>query len=187
MSTGTEADLVTVIVDDHRAIEGVFVALESGEGNPQGRRDLADHMIAELVRHSIAEEEHMYPAAREHLDGGDEIADHEIKEHTEVERLLKQFEDVDPDDPRFDQLLSEITENVRHHVQEEENDLLPKLRSACSEEKLRDLGEKVLRAKKIAPTRPHPAAPHTPPANLILNPGAGMIDKIRDSLSGRTT
>lgn len=179
MSNGIAADLVTVIIDDHRAVEGVFVELESGEGDPQGRRDLADHMIAELVRHSIAEEEHMYPAVREYLDDGDEIV--------EVERLLKQFEGVDPGDERFDQLLGEITDNVRHHIREEENDLLPQLRSACSEEQLRDLGEKVLGAKKSAPTRPHPAAPHRPPANLILNPGAGLIDKIRDSLSRHTT
>ena len=99
---------------------------------------------------------------------------------------MKQLEDLEPTDPQFDQLLRQLIEDVRHHVQDEENDLLPKLQSACSDQELRDLGEKVLRAKKMAPTRPHPGAPDKPPANLILGPGAGLIDKIRDGLGGRS-
>lgn len=95
MSNGTEPDSGTVIVDDHRAVGGVSVELEGGERDPQGRRDLADHMNAKHVRHSIAEEEHMYPAVREYLEHGDEVADHEIAEHIEVERLLKRVEGVD--------------------------------------------------------------------------------------------
>ncbi|MCV2457821.1 hemerythrin domain-containing protein, partial [Streptomyces sp. ICN988] len=40
-------------------------------------------------------------------------------------------------------------------------------------------------AKKTAPTRPHPSAPNTPPANKLLAPGAGMVDRARDLLTGR--
>jgi hypothetical protein len=38
--------------------------------------------------------------------------------------------------------------------------------------------------KKVAPTRPHPSAPDTPPLNKLAAPGAGLIDRIRDALSG---
>ena len=50
---------------------------------------------------------------------------------------------------------------------------------------LGDLGEKVRRAKAMAPTRPHPAAPDTPPANKLLAPGAGLVDRARDFVTGR--
>lgn len=40
-------------------------------------------------------------------------------------------------------------------------------------------------AKKPAPTRPHPAAPDKPPANKLLGPGAGLVDRARDMLTGR--
>ncbi len=186
MTTQERTDLITVITNDHREVERVFTELESGSGTPQHRRELTDHVIAELVRHSVAEEQFMYPAARKHLSGGDKLADHEIEEHAEAEQVMKQLEDLEPTDPQFDQLLRQLIEDVRHHVQDEENDLLPKLQSACSDQELRDLGEKVLRAKKMAPTRPHPGAPDKPPANLILGPGAGLIDKIRDGLGGRS-
>ncbi|EME60836.1 hemerythrin HHE cation binding domain-containing protein [Amycolatopsis decaplanina DSM 44594] len=144
-------------------------------------------MIAELVRHSIAEEQHMYPAARKHLPDGDEVADHEIEEHAEAERVMNDLIGLEPTDKRFDELVGKLIEDVRHHIEEEESDLLPKLQAACSPEDLRDLGEKVLRAKAIAPTRPHPAAPDRPPANRILAPGTAFIDKIRDALANRDT
>lgn len=185
MTTTAHQDLITVITTDHREVEQMFQELESGQGSPEHRRQLADHVITELVRHSVAEEEFMYPAARRVLDNGDELADHELQEHAEAEEVMKRLEHVPADDPRFDQLLGDLMKDIRHHIKDEEEDLLPKLRAACSEEDLRDLGEKVVKAKKMAPTRPHPAAPDKPPANRILDPGAGLIDRMRDALSGR--
>ncbi|MFC7818964.1 hemerythrin domain-containing protein, partial [Streptomyces sp. NPDC057367] len=52
-------------------------------------------------------------------------------------------------------------------------------------DELMKLGDKVRQAKKTAPTRPHPSAPDTPPANKLLAPGAGMVDRVRDALTGR--
>jgi transcription termination factor NusB len=180
-------DLISVIISDHRAVEQVFVELETGHATPEQRRGLADHVIAELVRHSVAEEQHMYPAVREVLEDGDRIADHEIEEHAEAEQMMKDLDGVNAGSAAFDQLMSNLISDVRHHIEEEEQDLLPKLQSACSAEQLRDLGQKVLQAKAIAPTRPHPGAPDTPPANRILDPGAGLVDRMRDRLTGRTT
>jgi hypothetical protein len=70
-------------------------------------------------------------------------------------------------------------------VTDEEQNLFPQLSRSAGKEELDQLGEKVRTAKKTAPTRPHPAAPDTPPANKLLAPGAGMVDRIRDALSGR--
>jgi hemerythrin superfamily protein len=180
-------DLIELITSDHREVEKAFTELESRSGSAEHRRQLADHVVAELVRHSVAEEMYMYPAARKVLPDGDRIADHEIEEHGEAEEIMKELEGVAATDPRFDELLGKLIADVRHHIEEEEGDLLPRLKQTCSAEELRELGAKVARAKKTAPTRPHPAAPDKPPANLILAPGVGLIDRLRDALSGRTT
>ncbi|GAB2662406.1 hemerythrin domain-containing protein [Kribbella swartbergensis] len=182
---GRQDDLVTVITSDHREIERIFAELESGAGTPQHRRDLADHLTTELVRHSVAEEMFMYPAARRVLPDGDRVADHEIEEHAEVERTLKDLEGVDATDPVFDELVGTLIGDVRLHIQDEEQQLLPRMQAACSVEELEELGRLVVRAKASAPTRPHPSAPDKPPANLILGPGVGMIDRLRDALTGR--
>jgi hemerythrin superfamily protein len=185
--TQAPQDVVELIIADHRAVEQVFTELESREGSPQHRRDLADHVIAELVRHSVAEEQYLYPAARKALPDGDDIAKHEISEHAEAEQTMKDLDGLDPTDARFDELLGKLMSDIRHHVQDEENDLLPRLRQACDDAELRELGDQVRTAKQVAPTRPHPSAPDTPPMNKILGPGAGLVDRLRDELSGRKT
>jgi hemerythrin superfamily protein len=178
-------DLVSVITRDHREVELIMAELQLGEGTPEHRRDLADHLTAELVRHSVAEEMYLYPAARRALPDGDKLADHEIGEHAEVERILKELEGVEATDPRFDDLVGRVLAEVRHHLHEEEQQVLARLQDACGAEELQELGRMVVRAKDSAPTRPHPSAPDKPPANLILGPGVGMIDRLRDALSGR--
>ncbi|GAA4846635.1 hemerythrin domain-containing protein [Saccharopolyspora rosea] len=186
MTTQQHGDLVDVLVADHRQVDQAFTDYERGGMSDRQRRDLVDHIITELVRHSLAEEQYLYPAAREILPDGDEIADHEIAEHAEAERLMKELEGLDPADPAFDRLTRELIDDIRHHVADEENDLFPRLRQLCDADQLRDLGAKIAMAKESAPTRPHPAGPDRPPANMLLDPGIGLIDRMRDALSGRS-
>lgn len=181
----TQHNLIDVIVTDHREVEQVFQELESGAGTPQHRRSLVDHVITELVRHSVAEEQHMYPAARSALPDGDSVVDHELEEHAGAEETMKSLDGLDATDDRFEPLVRELIDEIRHHVEEEETDLLPKLREHCTEAQLEELGEKVVKAKGSAPTHPHPSAPDKPPANRILDPGAGLIDRMRDRLAGK--
>lgn len=180
-------DMIDILIDDHREADELFAELESGRGSVEHRRDLADTVTAELVRHSVAEEEYLYPAARRALSDGQQVAEHEISEHAEAERTMKELEGVAADDPRFDELCRKLAAEIRHHVEEEENDLFPRLREACAEQELAELGKAVEAAKSLAPTRPHPQAPDRPPWNKLLAPGAGFVDRVRDALSGRAT
>jgi hemerythrin superfamily protein len=185
MTTAHQQDIVDDIITDHREVEGVFAEIEKGAGG--SKRDLVEHVITELVRHSVAEEQYLYPVARRVLPDGEKIVDHELEEHAKAEQVMKALEETDAEDPKFDELTRELIDSIRHHVEDEEGDLLPKMREACDAEELRDLGEKFENSKKMAPTRPHPSAPDRPPANKILGPGVGLIDRMRDALTGRHT
>jgi hemerythrin-like domain-containing protein len=185
MTTAHQQDIIDDVITDHREVEEVFTEIEKGGGD--NKRDLVEHVIAELVRHSVAEEQYLYPVARRVLSDGDKIVDHELEEHAEAERLMKSLEETDAENPKFDDLTRKLIDAIRHHVEDEEKDLLPKLRDACDSAELRELGEKFENSKKMAPTRPHPAAPDRPPANKILGPGVGLIDRMRDALTGRNT
>ncbi|GGX96420.1 hemerythrin domain-containing protein [Streptomyces anandii] len=182
---GHGGDVIHELTTDHREVEEIFAQIEALPTGDKRRKDLADQATIELVRHSIAEEMHLYPAVRRHLPDGDAIADREIQDHSEAERTMKDLEGCEADDPQFDQLMGRLMREIREHVTDEEQNLFPRLRQAASPEDLEKLGEKVRSAKKTAPTRPHPSAPDTPPANKLLAPGAGMVDRIRDALSGR--
>ncbi len=181
----TNQDMIDMLIEDHREVEQMFTELESGRGDVKQRRDLTDKVITELVRHSIAEEEYLYPTTREALPNGNTIADREIAEHAQAEKVMKSLERTDTDDPAFEQLLSQLMTDIRAHIAEEEAQLVPQLRASCDADQLTELGKKVAQAKKLAPTRPHPSAPDTPPMNKILAPGAGLVDRVRDALSGR--
>ncbi|MGX4694348.1 hemerythrin domain-containing protein [Streptomyces sp. JNUCC 63] len=182
---GHGGNVIEELMDDHREVEEIFGRIQSMTGQGQELRDLVDEVTIELVRHSVAEEQYLYPTVREHVNDGARIADKEIADHSRVETILKQLEGINADDPQMSPLLQQLMEEVTAHVEDEENNLFPLLRQACSSEMLGDLGEKVRRAKAMAPTRPHPAAPDTPPANKLLAPGAGLVDRARDFITGR--
>ncbi|MER6573074.1 hemerythrin domain-containing protein [Streptomyces sp. NPDC001093] len=182
---GHGGNVIEELMTDHREVEEIFGRIQAMTGGGQELRDLVNEVTIELVRHSIAEEEYLYPAVREHIQGGDQIADKEIADHGRVEKLLKQLEKVQDDDPQMSPLLQQLMDEVAAHVDDEENNLFPMLRQACSSETLTELGDKVRRAKAMAPTRPHPSAPDTPPANKLLAPGAGLVDRARDFVTGR--
>jgi hemerythrin superfamily protein len=175
-------DVLTELTKDHDEVRAIFAELRNGAGGEQ-REKLITEMTVELVKHSVAEEVHLYPLIRDVLPGGAEIADHEIDEHSEVERALKDLEKIDHADPDSYALVDKVIDDVTHHAQEEENEIFPRLREICSREQLHDLGDKVRSTKQVAPTHPHPSSPDTPPANKIMGPLAGLVDRVRDAMS----
>ncbi|MCW7941438.1 hemerythrin [Streptomyces hygroscopicus] len=182
---GHGGNVVNELVTDHREVEELFGRIDALPPGDKDRKVYAEQVTMELVRHSVAEEAHLYPAVREYLPDGDTIADREIQDHSRAEQIMKDLESLEAGDPEFDRLIGRLMTEIRAHVADEEENLFPKLMQAAPTEALDELGEKVRRAKRTAPTRPHPSAPDTPPANRLLAPGAGVVDRIRDALSGR--
>ncbi|GAA2624890.1 MULTISPECIES: hemerythrin domain-containing protein [Streptomyces] len=182
---GHGGDVIAELTTDHHEVEDFFQQIHGLLPGDPRRKDVADKLTIELVRHSVAEETYLYPAVRAYLPDGDSIADKELDDHAAAERIMKDLEGCDADDPRFDGLVDKLMTEIREHIAEEESILFPRLRGACSAEALDELGEKVRSAKRTAPTRPHPSVPDKPPANKILAPGVGLVDRLRDALSGR--
>ncbi|MEY9929830.1 hemerythrin superfamily protein [Catenulispora sp. GP43] len=188
MNDNGRQDVTQVLIHDHREVEEMFAQLEKGDiGDARDVRAVVERVTIELVRHSAAEERHLYPAVRLHVAGGDALADGEIREHAEAEELMKALEHLDPADDAFGDVLARLMTGVRAHIAEEENVLFPKLTAACTREQLLELGDRVTAAKKKAPTHPHPAAPDTPPANAVTAPLLGLVDKARDAFTDRAT
>jgi hemerythrin-like domain-containing protein len=182
----TPPDVIVFLTEQHREVEDVFAQLQDMDGATDEKvQRLTEQVITSLVKHSVAEEIHLYPAVRKALPDGDDLADHELHEHDEAEQTMKKLEKLTPEKSEFWPTLHELIGEIRHHVGEEENNLFPKLRAACSEEELQELGRKVQQAEKFAPTRPHPSAPSEGNLLAALAPGAGLVDRIRDALSGR--
>ncbi|MEU6040022.1 hemerythrin domain-containing protein [Actinomadura sp. NPDC047616] len=184
--TTQAADMISILTHDHQEVEELFGQLEAARPDDgETRRRLTDQVIIELVRHSVAEEMYLYPATRRHLPDGDEIADKELADHDKVERIMKDLEKTDAVGREFSDLLASLMTEVRLHVHDEEENLFPQLARHCDHAELAELGEKIQKAKDKAPTRPHPSTPDSPTLLKLLAPGAGLVDRARDRLSGR--
>ncbi len=183
---GAALDVVDILTSDHREMVELLGQIEQ-TADPGRRRELADTVIAEVMRHAVAEEMYVYPAIEEHVPGGKEQVEHDKQEHDQIVKVMKQMEDVDASDPAFMGLVLQMEAMLRHHATDEESEQFPQLRAHIPGEKLVKLGEQVQTAKKLAPTRPHPSAPHSELFHKTIGPGVGMIDRLRDKLTGRHT
>jgi hemerythrin-like domain-containing protein len=183
-TSAAEQDVVDILTSDHREALDLVERIKASN-DPAERRDLADTVIAELVRHSVAEEMFVYPAMADHLPNGKEAVEHDTAEHKELERTMKELEKADASDPDFLRVIGVLENILRDHVQDEENEQFPQLRTHVPREKLVELAGKAGTAKKIAPTRPHPLAPNNELFHKAVGPGVGLVDRLRDKLTGR--
>ncbi len=183
---GLGTDVIDILTTDHKEMIALLGQIEHTSDAGQ-RRDLADTLIAEVMRHAVAEEMYVYPAIEEHVPNGTEEVEHDKQEHQEIVQVMKLMEDVDASDPSFMEMVRQLEAHLRHHMDEEESKQFPQLRAHIPAKKLVDMGQKVQNAKKLAPTRPHPSAPHSELFHKTLGPGFGMVDRLLDKLTGRQT
>jgi hemerythrin superfamily protein len=186
-------DFIEVLIEDHREVELMFDQIETlvhgslaGPAALTHVRELTNQVIAELVRHSVAEEEYLYPEVRERLDDGDRIAEFEIAQHDEAERTMSELEGMDPSTSEFVDTLHRLEVQIREHAGQEEADLLPALAALMSTAERHDLGRKLEIAKARAPTRPHPSEPDRPSLNDLLEPGVTLVVRVRYLVASRS-
>ncbi|GAA1041271.1 hemerythrin domain-containing protein [Virgisporangium ochraceum] len=184
--TATDLDVVDVLTADHRDVTGLIGEIRAAT-DPTVRRDITDMMISELVRHAVAEEMYVYPAMRKYLPDGEKSVEHDVEEHKDIEKTLKRLESADVSSAEFAGDLDRLEELLADHVQDEEGDQFPELRQRIPHDELVELARKVETAKKLAPTRPHPGAPNSELFHKLVGPGVGLVDRLHDKLTGRTT
>ena len=185
-----QRDVIEVLEHDHREVEQMFAELESlrgasSEEDKERRKTLAEQVTIELVRHSVAEEVLVYPEVERKVSKAE--VEHASEEHAEAEETLAKLEQLDADDPRFDDELEELMGEIRHHIEDEEGEMFAHMREAIDPDELKKLGARVEAFKKVAPTRPHPNVPNEALPRAAAGPAASLFDRMRDLASGRGT
>jgi hemerythrin superfamily protein len=138
-----QGDVVDIIMNDHRELERIFDELMS---KPETRPGLVPVMITLLGAHSRAEESEVYPAAKDA--GGEEDVEHSQKEHLEADQLAAQVAETDPTSDEFTGVLQKLIDAVMHHVEEEEEKVLPGMRERLDDSRRQQLGEAFLASRK---------------------------------------
>jgi hemerythrin superfamily protein len=136
-------NVVDLILQDHREFERMFDQLRT---QPESRPTLVPVMATLLYAHERAEEGEVYPAAREA--GGAEDVEHSQKEHLAADQLATRLGETDPGGPEFDEVLEELMHAVKHHLDEEEETVLPHMRERMDAARLDELGQAFLTARE---------------------------------------
>jgi hemerythrin superfamily protein len=174
---------------DHQEVEQLFKQFEKLTGRAQkSKQKIVMKIIRELAVHSAIEEMLFYPAVRtEALKADSRVGEkaaetvlESLEEHHVVKWTLAELQKMTPEDERYDAKVKVLMESVRHHVEEEQDELFPKVRRLLGQKVLQELGARMEKAKKLAPTRPHPRAPDQPPGNMVAGTMAAVMDRAKD-------
>ena len=127
----------------HRQVEKLFKEVEKTE-DPKQRRKLMEQITADLKMHTQIEEEIFYPAVREvGTAKAEEMIDEAFEEHHVVDLVLAELPQVDPEDERFAAKMTVLSELVKHHVEEEEEEMFPMAEKKLGTERVKELGQQM--------------------------------------------
>jgi iron-sulfur cluster repair protein YtfE (RIC family) len=101
---------------------------ELGDRAKASKKKLVDKITTALKLHTQIEEEIFYPAVREASDELEDKVDEAVVEHASAKDLIAQLDEMDPDEELYDAKVKVLSEQIEHHVEEEEKDMFPKVK-----------------------------------------------------------
>ena len=148
-------DAIVLLKNDHKEVRKVFVAFEkAGETAYAAKGELVDQIIELLTVHTYIENEVMYPRVRALLPELEDDILESYEEHHVADLLVMELAVMEAEDERFTAKTTVLIENVRHHMEEEEQEWFPQVREGLGRKQLQELGAELLTAKDRAPRRP---------------------------------
>ncbi len=137
----TTKDAVNLLVKDHKDVKAMFkIFADLTDRSVVGKKKIADSICHALTCHMQLEEEIFYPAVRTVIKD-DDMMDEAIVEHAAARELITEIRGMDPGDDLYDAKVHVLSEQIDHHVGEEETDMFPKVRKTSLD--LVELGEEM--------------------------------------------
>lgn len=136
-----------LLMADHRKVEDLLEQFEQEKESDEGtRREIAQRICAEITIHAQVEEELFYPWLKENLDEEDmDMVEEAYVEHATAKDLIAQIEGTSDIDEQFNAKVKVLGEYIKHHVQEEENEIFQEVRA--EQEELDELGQEMAARK----------------------------------------
>lgn len=140
-------DAIELLIEDHEKVKAKFAEYEElGERAFASKKKLATEICLELTKHTIAEEEIFYPAFRTALKSEIDLVEEAVVEHAAAKDLIAQIMSMEADEELFDAKVKVLSEQIEHHVKEEEEEMFPKARKAKLD--LAELGAQIAARKE---------------------------------------
>jgi hemerythrin-like domain-containing protein len=118
-------DAVKLLKDDHKKVKDLFRQFEKARSTDR-KMKIAQEAMHELEVHAEIEEEIFYPAAKAKADKeGKELVAEAVEEHHVVKVLIGELKALPEVNEQFEAKFTVLIENVEHHIEEEEKEMLP--------------------------------------------------------------
>lgn len=123
-------DAIELLIKDHQVVKNLFEIYEGlSDRAIVTKKELAETICNELIIHTQIEEEVFYPKIRAAIRDGD-LMDEALVEHAAAKNLIAQIQSMNPGDHFYDAKLKVLSEQIEHHVKEEEEEMFPKVRKS---------------------------------------------------------
>ena len=126
-STAGAKDAIALLKADHANVSELFSDYEKVRSNAK-KKTLVAEICTKLSVHAQIEEEIFYPAVKAALKDKLLVPEATV-EHAGVKELIAQLEGLEPDGEMYDAKVKVLSEYVKHHVKEEQNEMFPKVSS----------------------------------------------------------
>jgi hypothetical protein len=173
-------DGIGSLIEDHVRCDALLRRVD-GSGQPD--EATVRLVIQELSVHDAVESEYLYPLVEDRLPAGNQLAVESLSDHASMARMLVALgrsRTMDPSHRRA--LWAELTSACHSHFAAEEELLLAPLRQHLAPEELVRLGQDLCRARRKAPSRPHPHAPRFSVGTRLAATTLRPIDRLRNTL-----
>jgi hemerythrin-like domain-containing protein len=141
--------MIDLLKADHAHVKDLFQQYEAaGHQAHRKKQGLAEEVFAALDVHTTLEEELFYPAMKRKTDrDGKDLVAEAVEEHHVVKTLIDELQSLDPKDERYDAKFKVLMENVEHHIEQEEGEMLPEAEEVLGE-RLERLGTQMQERKQ---------------------------------------
>lgn len=113
---------------DHKLVSMLFEQYETAKSSTK-KKAIVSQICSELTVHAQLEEEIFYPQVRAALKDKALIPE-AIVEHATLKELITQIEEGEPGDELYNAKVKVLSEYVKHHVKEEQNEIFPKAKAS---------------------------------------------------------
>ncbi len=144
-SSAKDQDATALLRADHKRVGELFAEYDKAR-SPSRKKQLVDQICTELTVHAQVEEEIFYPAVKQALKDKELVPEATV-EHATLKDLISQVEGIEPDGEMFDAKIKVLSEYVKHHVKEEQNEMFPKAKTTSLD--MAELGAEITARKDV--------------------------------------
>ena len=139
-----DINIQTLIRLDHAKVNTIFTEI-GASNDPQKLQEYFGQMYKDLMAHSQAEEQIVYPKVRSFY--GNDNTQELYDEQAEMKRILDEIKAISPDLPEFKDKVKQLMDVVGDHIRQEESTMFAAIDKNCSKEQKEQMATQFKAAK----------------------------------------